>query len=206
MEQITSALKTLGPAHYAEFVGTFIFLSAITRANGPNATLKLSAALALAAFIVGDISGGHMNPAVSGMLYLKGGSGALSQEQSGLYVAMQVAGGLAAAMVNSLLNSDPVGTKMSGISLSRFLAECLGTMIFFSGILASGGKPWVVGLSLYIAANIVGDVSGGHLNPAVTTMQLFRGQINVVNALGYIGSQCAGAWLTLELNKQLHTN
>jgi len=146
-----------------------------------------------------------MNPAVSLMLHLKGGEGALDQEETAVYAFTQIIAGMSAALVTGMLSAIPSDShKLSGFAPTRYIAECLGTIIFFTGILHNGGNMFVVGLSLYVAANIVGGVSGGHLNPAVTIMMLFRQKIDFINAVFYIGAQCAGAFLTLELHKRLH--
>lgn len=39
----------------------------------------------------------------------------------------------------------------------------------------------------------IGHISGGHLNPAVTTAMLITGKISFVRALLYVVIQCAGA-------------
>lgn len=39
----------------------------------------------------------------------------------------------------------------------------------------------------------IGHVSGGHINPAVTTALLITGKVSLVRALLYIIAQCAGA-------------
>ena len=210
MEQVNTYVNLLEPCHLAEIVGTFIFLSGILNANGPNATLKLSAALTLSAFIIGDISGGHMNPAVSSMFYLQGKQNQAAHSKLMWYASCQVVGGLLAHTVHTLLNGLPgrncysPGHKYSHNLVSACIAEFVGTIIFFIGILSNGGNMFVVGLSLYIAANIAGGVSGGHLNPAVTFMMLVRGEIDIIRASGFIACQLMGAFCTLQLHAKLH--
>jgi len=181
--------------YYAEFLGTFVFLSGIlTCAGGETGTLKLSMALALAAYMIGGVSGGHMNPAVTSMLLIKGG-GDVNAMDSCIYALVQILGGITAAVVNQILTPAPAkaadikdGAEESLLDKAKadtkepdlvksVLAEIIGTAIFFTGILSSGGKPLVVGLSLWIAANIIGSVSGGHMNPAVTIMMLFKKEV-----------------------------
>ena len=53
-----------------EFVGTFIFLAVIL-ATGE--ALPIALALATVIYLGGSTSGGHFNPAVSTMFFLKGG-------------------------------------------------------------------------------------------------------------------------------------
>lgn len=75
----------------AEFAGTFAFLLAILYSGG-NA-LVIGAALAVVILVIGGISGGHVNPAVSFAMFLKGG---LSQTKLLTYVAAQLAAAAAA--------------------------------------------------------------------------------------------------------------
>jgi glycerol uptake facilitator-like aquaporin len=203
--EIMDYLNLLEPAHYAEIFGTFVFLSGILRAGSENATLKLSAALTLCAFVVGDISGGHMNPAVSSMFFLQGTQNEQAKTKLLWYAGCQLAGGVLAHVVDSLFHGLPQNTKgYSHSFVQACVAEVVGTVIFFMGILSNGGNMFVVGLSLYIAANVVGGVSGGHLNPAVTFMMLLRGQIDLIRAGAYIVCQLVGAYCTLQLHAKLH--
>ena len=81
----------------AELVGTFFFLSVIlitidTTKKGyfkGDAWLKIAFALGAAIALVGNVSGGQLNPAVSCMLYL---NGELSLENLGVYVVAQLIG------------------------------------------------------------------------------------------------------------------
>lgn len=73
-----------------EFVGTFLFLSAIVATGSP---IMIAGALLLVILIGGGISGGHFNPAVSIMFYAKG---ALTSKDLIAYICAQVLGGLTA--------------------------------------------------------------------------------------------------------------
>ena len=73
-----------------EFVGTFVLLAVIL-ATGE--ALPIAMALATVIYLGGATSGGHFNPAVSTMLFLKGD---LDMVKLGGYVAAQVLGGVAA--------------------------------------------------------------------------------------------------------------
>jgi aquaporin Z len=80
-----------------------------------------------------------------------------------------------------------------------YFAEFLGTMIlvFVGGlaILSAGGHVVIAfgfGLALLIALYAVGEVSGGHFNPAVTLAAFLDGRINLTNGISYWISQLAG--------------
>lgn len=81
----------------AEFLGTlFLLLSILVTGN----FLVIGAALAAIVFLLGGISGAHVNPAVSLTFYLKG---ALSMTELVSYVAVQLAGGASAfALFNAV--------------------------------------------------------------------------------------------------------
>ncbi|MEI7446871.1 MAG: MIP/aquaporin family protein, partial [Burkholderiales bacterium] len=98
----------------------------------------------------------------------------------------------------------------------RLLAEALGTMLLLavvigSGIMAerlSGGNVAVALLAntlatvggLYILIEVFGPLSGAHLNPAVSAVMVFRGELPAAMLLGYVLAQLAGAacgaWLS----------
>ncbi len=77
-------------ALFAEFIGTFALLSAILFTGS---WLWIGAALALIVYSIGGISGGHVNPAVSFAMYMKG---ALSMNEFIHYTLVQLAGAFAA--------------------------------------------------------------------------------------------------------------
>jgi aquaporin Z len=81
----------------AEFVGTFFFLSIILNAVADAAYGPIAIAVGLLAAIYfgGKVSGGHYNPAVSIMMYVKG---KLAGDLTALYIAAQILGALTALL------------------------------------------------------------------------------------------------------------
>ena len=69
-----------------EFLGTFLFLLTIVITGNP---LIIGLALAFLIYLGLDISGGHFNPAVTFMFYMKDTIPAMD---AGLYVVAQLAG------------------------------------------------------------------------------------------------------------------
>lgn len=93
----------MSPAAVAtEFAGTTFFLAAILASGGMGLQFAVvGAALALAVYVGGSISGGHFNPAVSAMVLSRGGIDAAT---FAAYVVAQLAGGLtASALVRAAL-------------------------------------------------------------------------------------------------------
>jgi len=74
----------------SEFVGTFIFLLIILTVGEP---IAIVVGLLAAIYAFGKVSGGHMNPAVSTMMFAKGN---IDLQTYILYVIAQILGGLAA--------------------------------------------------------------------------------------------------------------
>jgi aquaporin Z len=91
------------------------------------------------------------------------------------------------------------------VSASKYLAELLGTFfLVFVGSMSivaatTMNAPILVvvplgfGLGLLAAIFAVGDVSGGHFNPAVTLGAFLDKRIEVVDAVGYVIAQAVGA-------------
>ena len=73
-----------------EFIGTFFFLYVVLAVGTP---LAIGAALAVAVYVGGSISGGNFNPAVTIMLIA---AKKQRMETALPYIVAQVAGGLAA--------------------------------------------------------------------------------------------------------------
>ncbi len=81
----------------AEFLGTFLLLTAIFYTGN---FLAIGAALALVVFLFGNISGGHVNPAVSLAMYLKG---SLSVTELALYIVAQALGAASSLYIYNAL-------------------------------------------------------------------------------------------------------
>lgn len=80
--------------------------------------------------------------------------------------------------------------------LAAVLGEFIGTFVFLLVILVVGQPiPIVVGLLAAILA--FGNLSGGHFNPAVSTMMLAKGDISVGVYLMYVVAQVLGGLAAL---------
>jgi glycerol uptake facilitator-like aquaporin len=91
----------------AEFVGTFVFLFVILQSGiiaGTTTAIQpfiIVSGLLVAIFMFGTVTGGHFNPAVSAMLYARGGNAHVGTIVGLLtYVVAQVAGGFVAQLAH----------------------------------------------------------------------------------------------------------
>lgn len=86
-----------------------------------------------------------------------------------------------------------------------FLAEFLATFFFLSAILISG-EPVKIAAALLAAIAIAGPVSGGHLNPAVSTAFLLKGDLSMNKFGGYVIAQVLGAVAAVTLANYVKKN
>jgi aquaporin Z len=95
---------------------------------------------------------------------------------------------------------------------NRYIAEAIGTfaLVFtgcgaiivdhaFPGNLGHPGVSLVFGLIVMAMIYALGNISGAHLNPAVTMGFLFAGRLDRQYVLPYIGSQLIGAFAAAAL-------
>ena len=172
-------------ALWAEFAGTYCLLFAGTGAiivndiSGGAVThvgIALTFGLVVFAMIaaLGDVSGAHMNPAVTFGLFLAGrfpGRAVLP------YVFGQLAGAVSSsATLWALFPQHPTlgGTMPSGSPLQSLLVEIvLTTMLMFVILSVSSGDEakkttagMAIGATVALAALFAGPVSGASMNPA----------------------------------------
>jgi len=86
--------------------------------------------------------------------------------------------------------------------INKLLAEFLGTMFFLYVILATGDAV-AIGLALIVVIFILGKVSGGHFNPAVSVMLAMAGKLSMKELAPYIVAQVLGGLAALELYKRV---
>ena len=91
--------------------------------------------------------------------------------------------------------------------MKKYLAECIGTATLvilgcgtamLVGCDAANGGGYILtalafGLTIVAMAYSIGNISGCHINPAVSLGVLLTGGMNVKDFVGYVISQCVGA-------------
>ncbi len=125
-------------------------------------------------YALGNISGAHLNPAVSIAFVL---AGRLPLKQLGVYMASQVAGALMASAVLKLLFPDNAllgATLPAGTAMQSFVLELILTFLLMLVIInvATGSKEQglfagiAIGSVVLLEAMFAGPVCGASMNPA----------------------------------------
>ncbi len=92
-------------------------------------------------------------------------------------------------------------------SIKKYIAEAIGTATLvvlgcgtamLVGCDAAAGSGYLLtalafGLTIVAMAYSIGNVSGCHINPAVSIAMLVRGKLSPKDFIGYVISQCVGA-------------
>jgi aquaporin Z len=195
-----------------EAIGTFfLVLTVCLVVPAPNATLlaplAIGSVLMVMVYTSGHISGGHLNPAVTLAVFVRGkASGA---ELVGYWIA-QLAGGAVAAIVAAVLaGSVTVGAapEKGPALVAEFLFTFALAYVVLNTATARGteGNSYfglAIGFTVLVGAFAVGSISGAAFNPAVAVGVVIRGLapagslwIYVVACLG--GGLAAGVLFNL---------
>lgn len=171
--------------YVSEFIGTFFLVFAGTGAiivndltNGQitHVGVALVFGLVVMAMIysIGNISGAHMNPAVTlGFLV----SGRLEKCEAFPFIASQIFGALAASLLLSFIfpSHDTLGITVPSSSVSQaFVLECFLSFLLMFVILnvSTGAKEKgimagvAVGSTIALGALFAGPITGASMNPA----------------------------------------
>ena len=164
--------------YIAEFIGTFFLVltvgcTVIPGAAGVIAPLAIGAALMVMVFATGHISGGHLNPAVTLALFLRGSCPARDVIP---YWIAQIVAGIAAAFVAVFLcgkSGTPMDiTNVPAAMVAEFaftfaLAFVVLNVATAKGTANNSFYGLAIGMSVMTGAFAVGSISGGAFNPAV---------------------------------------
>ena len=86
--------------------------------------------------------------------------------------------------------------------MNKFIAEFLGTLGLVFVVLATG-QPIAIGLALVLIIMVIGGISGGHVNPAVSFVMYLMGKLSQEDLMPYIIAQVAGGLVALQLHKSV---
>ncbi len=165
--------------YICEFIGTFFLVfvvgnTVINGADAVSASLAIGSILMVMIFATGHISGGHLNPAVTLAIWIRG---KMSPADVPGYLIGQIGGGVAAAYLALFMKGNPAVTPMQFASpVVPFLAEFLGTFALAFVVLnvatakANSNNSFyglAIGFTVLACALALGSYSGGAFNPAV---------------------------------------
>ena len=197
------AAEALGTAFLlAVVVGSGIMGESLAGGNTAIAllgnTIATGAILAVLILIFGPISGAHFNPAVTLSFLMQG---ALEKRVALLYVAVQVASGLAGMLIAHAMFEEPllqVSEKLRS-GPAQWFAEFVATFGLVATILGCVRfRPEAVAFAvgLYITAGYWFTASTSFANPAVTIARSFTDTfsgIRPLDAPAFIIAQLVGA-------------
>ena len=189
--QTAAPIEERGPAAYvAEFIGTFmlvLFVALIVIANSSGglgvtdwAVIGLVHVLVLMLLVnaLGGTSGAHFNPAVTATLTALR---KITPADAVIYVILQLAGGVAAALVaKALLTNEGDAANYGAVALGHttkfggFIGEAIGAFTLMWAIMAAAVNPrapraWaglMIGGALGLGVMTFGWVTGAGFNPA----------------------------------------
>ncbi len=161
-------------SYVAELLGTFLLTLAVSVSIVMPSVIPTPAiaglTLMVIVYILGPISGAHVNPAVTvGMWCI----GKISTVDALCYILSQIGGAsLVAPFLAVIQVIAPQGGSLGGLSVG--IGEALGAGILVLGVSAvasgkaSGGPSGVtIGGSLFLGATVASVISSGIVNPAV---------------------------------------
>ena len=197
------AAEALGTAFLlATVVGSGVMAENLAGGNVALAllgnTVATGAILAVLILIFGPVSGAHFNPAVTLAFLMRREIGA---GHAALYVAVQVAAGLAGVLVAHLMFAEPAfaASMKARTGIAQWTGEFVATFGLVATILGTlrfrpDATPYAVGL--FITAGYWFTSSTSFANPAVTVARsltdTFSG-IMPAHAPGFVLAQLVGA-------------
>jgi glycerol uptake facilitator-like aquaporin len=168
----------------AEFVGTFVLVMTAClniAAKSSAGAWSIGACLTCMVYAFGDISGAHLNPAVS-LTVVCGARNKCSAMEGGAYVGVQLLAGLSAAYCSTILNHfksvplAPPNATYFGIGIGEVfftfvLCYTVLTLATVDPDRTKGSTKDIYGLGIgfcvVMGGTASGPSSGGVLNPAV---------------------------------------
>ena len=204
--------KTTLPALLAEFMGTYalvlfgcgaIILSELE--NFPSVLIPLIFGLTITIFVylLGRFSGAHFNPAVTiGFVLNK----EISIKDSIFYITTQILGACLASQTHEIVfgRTHNFGVTTLSVNTTRgFFMEALCTgLLMFVILLVTRKENNIYGIAIggtvFISALLIGDYTGGSLNPARSLgPALISGDIKDI--LFYIFAPITGSMISTRL-------
>lgn len=86
--------------------------------------------------------------------------------------------------------------------MQKYIVEFFGTILFVYVILATG-NALAIGATLALLILLMGGISGGHVNPAVSIAMASAGKLPTTDLVPYCIAQILGALVALEIYKRV---
>lgn len=165
--------------YVAEFIGAFFLVFTIGMSvidpggAGVMAPVAIGSVLMVMVYATGHISGGHLNPAVTLGVWLRGKCAVGDVVP---YIIAQCLAATGAASLVAYLKVDEIVTPIAPAVVPALIAEALFTFALVFVVLnsatakANAGNSFyglAIGFTVLAGAYSVGAVSGGAFNPAV---------------------------------------
>jgi aquaporin Z len=194
--------------YIAEFIGTYFLVltvgcTVLPGAEGVIAPLAIGAALMVMVYATGHVSGGHLNPAVTLAVFLRGRCPA--KDVAPYWIAQALAAVAAAFVAGALTGARgspmPISNVPAALGAEFLFTFALATVVLNAATAkgTSGNSFYglAIGMTVMVGAFAVGHISGGAFNPAVAlglaTMNLVEfGRIWIHVAADLAGGLAAG--------------
>ena len=199
--------------------GTAMFIGCGTPAGVVGTAIAFGLTVIAMAYTIGNISGCHINPAITFAVAL---SGRMSWKDACGYWCGQIIGGIVAGAVLLLLSNlmtpelsgfagaNPAGLGTNGVAHAggvggALLVECLATFIFVLVVLGSTDAKkgagnlagLAIGLTLILVHLVCINLTGTSVNPARSLgPAIFAGGDALANVWVFFVGPCAGAALS----------
>jgi aquaporin Z len=192
--------------YVAEFIGTFFLVltvgcTVIPGAAGVIPPLAIGAALMVMVYAAGHISGGHVNPAVTLAVFVRGRCE--GKDVVPYWVAQFLAGAAAAVVAIFLAGKSGVPMEIKSVPVA-FVAEFLFTFALAYVVLNSATSKdtannsfygLAIGFTVMVGAFSVGAVSGAAFNPAVAVGLAIMKLVNFSDIWVHLVAEFAGGFV-----------
>jgi len=170
-----------GSKYMSEFIGTFFLVFTVgcnVLTGSVGAAISIGSMLMVMIYALGSCSGAHFNPAVTVAILLSG-RGLINVATAGIYIVVQLLGGLCAGACYWMICGGtfalaPVGkySVLSVCIVEAFytMALCYVVLNVATTVRQDGNHYFglAIGFTVVAAALAIGGVSGCSLNPAVS--------------------------------------
>jgi len=208
----------------SEFLGTFMLVLTVglnVLGGSPAGAFSIAASLMCMIYALGDVSGAHFNPAVTLAIRATGLDPSLTNRMTGLYMVVQIAGGVVAAFTYAIIHSGKTfalgpqpGHTWGQVAVAETVFTFLLCFVVLSVAVHSKTKSSImfglaIGSCVTVGGFAIGGISGGSLNPAVSigiaSSQILNGGI-FYKALMYSAFEFVGAGAAAGLVMVTHGN